>query len=287
MLRCFTLLEACRAVGGDPDLVLDAAAGAEYGHVASLVHDDLMDRDEVRRGRPSVWHQHGPDMAIVTGDLFLFQAFRLLSLCRHQVPAERVVRVLEVLSTGCIDLCLGQALETHLAASGWVPYSQYLTVIRHKTASLFRACAESGAILGGGTTDQVLALREYGEALGMAFQIADDLSGYTRDDAELRKPARSDLRNRRITLPIIHAFEMAVEPDRRLLRDAFRTGPPPADLDALHREVAAILHRSGALDRTREEAHSYRTVALERLLVLPPSEGRDSMESVARLAIRT
>src|SRR5206468_1560620 len=117
MLRCFTLVEACRAVGGDPERVLNAAAGAEYGHIASLV----------------------------------------------------------------------QALETRLAQSGWVPKAQYLKMIRHKTASLFRACAESGAILGGGTADQVLAVRGYGESLGMAFQIADDVSGYTRDDAELLK----------------------------------------------------------------------------------------------------
>ena len=156
MLRGRMLLEACRAVGGDPEEVLSAAAGTEYGHLASLVHDDIVDRDEFRRGKPSVWHKYGSDLAILTGDLFIFEAFHALSLCRHtSIAAERIVRVLEVLSTACIELCLGQAAEERFIKNCTAHSGDYIEMIRLKTGSLFRASLESGAILGGGTEEQI------------------------------------------------------------------------------------------------------------------------------------
>lgn len=285
MLRGLTLLEACRAVGGDSEAILQAAAGTEYGHLASLIHDDLMDRDELRRGRPSVWRRYGTDLALLGGDLFIFHAYHSLALCRHVVPAERVAQVLEVLSSSCIDLCLGQALESRLTANQGVAEEQYLQMIRHKTASLFRASAESGAILGGGTPEQVLAVRDYGEDLGMAFQMVDDLLSYTQDDVRLRKPAHSDLKNRRMTLPIIYALETGSEADRRVLQEVFGAEAAFDDVAVVYEEVVGILRRSGALERVAGEARTFQRRSLSRLFVLPPNAGRDSLEAVAEFVI--
>ena len=207
MLRGRMLLEACRAVGGDPEEVLHAAAGTEYGHLASLVHDDIIDMDEIRRGKHSVWHAYGSDLAILTGDLFIFEAFHSLSLCRHTIAAERVARVLEVLSAACIELCLGQVAEMRFTKNCTARSEDYLEMIRLKTGSLFRASLESGAILGGGTEEQIKAVSIYGEKLGLAFQIVDDLLPYTSSEQVTGKPKTSDIKNHRVTLPILYALE--------------------------------------------------------------------------------
>lgn len=286
MMRGVMLLEACRAVGGNPEDILHAAAGTEYGHLASLVHDDLMDLDEIRRGQPAVWRQYNSDFAVLVGDLFIFETFHCLSLCRHRVPAERVVRVLEVISRACIELCLGQSLESPFIGNCSACSDDYIEMIRHKTGSLFRAALESGAILGGGTDEQVAALCEYGERLGIAFQIVDDLLCYRGQDQIIRKPTLSDIRNHRVTLPIQYALEDASAADRQTLREIFEKGQFDDDLIAARESVIAILQRTGASARTEREAERYQREALARLALLPQNEGRAYLEMIARLVVR-
>ncbi len=286
MMRGGMLLQACRAVGGDPEAILHAAAGTEYGHLASLIHDDLMDQDEMRRGQSTVWRQYSPDVAILVGDLFIFETFHCLSLCRHRVSAERVARTLEIISRACIELCLGQAMEAPFIQNCAARSADYIEMIRHKTGSLFRAALESGAILGGGTETQVQALREYGDDLGIAFQIVDDLLCYRGHDQVIRKPTLSDLRNHRVTLPIQYALEAANAQDRQMLHAIFERGTLDDDLLAAHEIVIAILERSGALVRAEQEAMRYQGLALEQLSVLPPNEGRMYLEMAAHMVVR-
>jgi geranylgeranyl diphosphate synthase type I len=284
-LRGIMLLEACRAVGGDPEQVLYAAAGTEYGHLASLVHDDLMDQDEMRRGKQAIWRAYGSDYAILTGDLFIFQAYLCLAHCRHTVSAERVVRVLEVLSQASIDLCIGQSLEAQMVGDCATRVEAYLEMVRGKTGSLFRATVESGAILGGGNDQQVAAIRCYGEALGIAFQIVDDMLCYTGRDTLLRKSTMSDVQNRRVTLPILYALESGSEADRQLLRQIFGS-ERGGDIRQLHRTVIGILKRTGALARAEREAQRLYQEAINALSVLPPNSGRDTLRFLAQAAIR-
>ncbi len=286
MMRGVMLLEACRAVGGDPEDILHAAAGTEYGHLASLVHDDLMDLDETRRGQATVWRRYNPDYAVLVGDLFIFETFHCLSLCRHRVSAERVARVLEVISRACIELCLGQALETPFIKNCSACSDDYIEMIRHKTGSLFRAALESGAILGGATDDQVEALAEYGEYLGIAFQIVDDLLCYTGQDQVIRKPTLSDIRNHRVTLPIQYALENASEVERQVLREIFEEGLYDNDLMAARDMVISILQDTGARARAESEAARYQHEALMRLALLPQNEGREYLEMIAHLVVR-
>lgn len=286
MMRGGMLLQACRAVGGNPEDILHAAAGTEYGHLASLVHDDLMDQDEMRRGQPTVWRQYNPDYAILVGDLFIFETFHCLSLCRHRVSAERVASVLEVMSRSCIELCLGQAMETPFIKNCSAGSEDYIEMIRHKTGSLFRGALESGAILGGGTDEQVAALREYGESLGIAFQIVDDLLCYTGQDLIIRKPTLSDIRNHRVTLPIQYALESANDEDRQTLRTIFEDGLFDDDLPAAHTVVIAILQRTGASKRAEQEAIRYQQRALACLACLPHNEGHEYLEMAAHMVVR-
>lgn len=286
MMRGVMLLEACRAVGGDPDDVLFAAAGTEYGHLASLVHDDLMDLDEMRRGQRTVWREFSSDVAILTGDLFIFETFHSLSLCRHRVPAERIARVLEVISGACIELCLGQSMELPLIGNCAANSADYIEMIRHKTSSLFRAALQSGSILGGGSAEQVTALREYGDRLGIAFQIVDDLLCYTSQDHVMRKPTLSDIRNHRVTLPIQYALEDANEEDKEILRKVFEVGAFDTELIVARDTVSAILQRSGARARAEQEAVRYQQEALSYLAILPQNEGREYLEMIAHLAVR-
>jgi geranylgeranyl pyrophosphate synthase len=286
MMRGGMLLQACRAVGGDPEDILHAAAGTEYGHLASLIHDDLMDQDETRRGQPTVWRQYNPDSAILVGDLFIFETFHCLALCRHRVSPERVARALEVISRSCIELCLGQAMETPFIKNCAARSDDYIEMIRHKTGSLFRGALESGAILGGGTDEQVTALREYGECLGIAFQIVDDLLCYTGQDLVIRKPTLSDVRNHRVTLPIQYAVESANDEDRQMLHAIFEKGLFDDDLLKARDLVIAILQRTGAHERAEQEAIRYQSEALARLTLLPQNDGREYLEMAAHMVVR-
>jgi geranylgeranyl diphosphate synthase type I len=286
MVRAAILLEACRAVGGDADLLTPAATGIEYGHLASLVHDDLIDGDTVRRDRGTVWHEFGATNAIVAGDLLVFAAFHALAACRARLPADRIVRALETVTEAGIETCFGEALELALTGDVTVPAARYVRMARAKTGSLVRGAAEGGAILGGGSAAQVAALRDYGERLGLAFQLVDDLLPYVSDAETLGKPVHSDLRNRRATLPVIYALERCGPGDRRLLLAAFsRPGLVEVDMAELHRAVAGVLERTDALGRTRRLAAEHCHAALGSLAPLAANEGVAHLEGLALRAL--
>ncbi|MGH3118040.1 MAG: polyprenyl synthetase family protein, partial [Gaiellales bacterium] len=196
LFRPLLLLDSAQAVGGDAAAVLPAAAGAECGHVASLIHDDIIDQDDVRRGRPSVQSKYGLGEAIVAGDALIFDLFASLAECRRNgVSDRRVVAALEAVAKAGIELCRGQSLEAEFTASRCFDVGTYLQVARLKTASLFRGVCASGAILGGGTPVQIQALGCYGESIGTAFQIHDDLLAYLSESEVTGKPDTSDVQN--------------------------------------------------------------------------------------------
>lgn len=286
MMRGMLLLEACRAVGGTAEHLLFAAAGIEYGHLASLIHDDLIDRDELRRGQRAIWKAYDEEAAILSGDMFIFSAFHSLSLCRHAVPGERVARAFEVLSLACVELCLGQANEALLSGACSTSVSDYLSMIQQKTGSLLRASVETGAVLGGGSEEQVSALREYGNSLGIAFQIVDDLLPYTSQESTLHKPTKSDIKNKRITLPIIYALESSTPTEREILRTIFEGGKQVETADEAKEIVTNILKRTGALSRAHQEAIKYKQDALAHLACLPENGGRTYLTDLAELVVR-
>jgi geranylgeranyl diphosphate synthase, type I len=294
LLRPLLLLDACRAAGGDPDCALPAALGTEYGHIASLIHDDIMDGDELRRGRETVHVRFGLNEALLTGDLLIFQTFLAYTQCAERgVEAERVLAAIRTLSQTCIAMCRGQALEASIANRLDTSPETYLEMIRLKTASLCQAVTRIGARLGGASDDVVTALGRYGLHLGTAFQITDDVLSYDGNSAAFGKSRLSDLRNRRVTLPIIYAMRDGTETLRRRIETIFTGGKTSdehdgdgsdgADGAAAYARLVEALHSAGGLARARGLAQRYTKLAQRQLDLLPYTAARERLRALAAL----
>lgn len=284
LLRPLLLLDACRAAGGDPALAFPAAAGTEYGHIASLIHDDIIDGDDERRGQQALHRKYSLGAAILTGDFLIFQTFLSYTECLDRgVSAERVLAAIRTLSTTCLEMCQGQAMEAALAGRLETTEESYLEMIRLKTASLCRAAARIGACLGGAPDEAIEAVGIYGENLGMAFQVIDDLLCYEGDSARVGKPLHSDLHNGRVTLPVIYAYQSAADALRQRLARLIASGGRD-EVDS-HAHVQYILRSTGALRQARALADLYTARATQSLDLLPYSASRERLRAVANLVL--
>ncbi|RAS67460.1 geranylgeranyl diphosphate synthase type I [Lentzea atacamensis] len=278
MVRPILLLESAAAVGGRPDQALPAAVGVEYAHVASLVHDDIIDRDEIRRGRPSVQHRYGTEKAILIGDMLIVGAFDCLSSCAERgMPDARIVAALRLMCEFEEKAGKGVVLEVNLVGDASCEVSTYLEMIEAKTASLFRVACESGAVLGGGGRTEVESLGRFGTELGMAFQIVDDLLPFVSTSATAGKSALSDLRNRRPTLPVLLAYRAARRRERILVEKVLAGVVPPMVAYPL---IRAVLRRTGAVDRALRMAEDHVDTARAALTALPDSPARRRLARV-------
>lgn len=282
IFRPILLLEAAVAAGGDPQAVLPAAVGAECGHVASLIHDDIIDGDDMRRGRPAAHSKFGTATAILAGDLLIFHLFDGLARCRETgVPDDRIALALGVVAQAGIDMCRGQGLEAELGQNAGCTVDDYLRIIQLKTASFFRAVCQVGAVLGGGGPAWIGAAGRYGERLGVAFQIHDDLLGYTSDTLVMGKAATSDIRNRRFTLPVIYARGQADAPDRRRIDRAYSG---ELGLDEALASLRDVLTRTGGIAAAERLARDNACAAKDCLRGLPASPSRESLAFFATAA---
>jgi geranylgeranyl diphosphate synthase type I len=284
LFRPILLLQSAEAVGGRVEHVLPAAVGTEVGHIASLVHDDVIDGDDLRRGQPSVQAKFGANSAIVAGDVLLFELFRCLAECRNAgAPDDRIVSALDVVSRAGIDLCRGQSLESELTAAGSRDLDRYVLMIKLKTGALFSGACRAGAILGGGGPEQVSALGRFGDDLGIAFQVCDDLLTYIGlSDEAIGKSLISDIRNKRMTLPVIFAYAEGRPEIEEQLDGVFGERADPADALATVRD---LMTRTGAVERSRELALAHARRAVDVLDVLEPSPSRDQLAQYAIRAI--
>lgn len=280
LLRPLLLIDACKAAGGDPSLVFPAAAGTEYGHIASLIHDDIIDGDAQRRGQDTLHVKYNVPAALLTGDYLIFHTFLCYTQCADSgVSAERVLKAIRMLSTTCIEMCQGQALEAQVAGNLDTDEQTYLELIRLKTATFCQSAAAIGACLGGADDGAIDALSSYGTNLGMAFQIMDDILSYDGSSFLMGKPLTSDMRNQRVTLPIIYALEAGGAATRARLERLFATDSP-AGPDA-HSAVIYLLLTTRALDRARALAYRYTHKAKAALDRLPYTESRERLRSLA------
>ncbi|MEV4303279.1 polyprenyl synthetase family protein [Nonomuraea sp. NPDC049624] len=283
LFRPMLMVESALAVGGTIAHVLPAAVGSEYGHTASLIHDDIIDCDELRRGRPSVFSRYGIEDAIVAGDALIFHLFLCLAECRRAgAPAERVVRALEIAATAGLDMCRGQHLESEITKNSIRDRDRYLRMVDLKSAALFRSACQCGVVLGGGLEASVRSMGGYGTGLGVAFQIIDDLFAFTDDGSVTGKHPASDVRNRRLTLPLILVYESADPVAVRLLDDAF--SGELGDQEALAAATKAV-ERTGVLDICRKVALEHITSAKDELLLLPDTPSRDRLGQLADDAV--
>ncbi|MFN7162785.1 MAG: polyprenyl synthetase family protein, partial [Fimbriimonadales bacterium] len=222
-LRPILCSAAAEAMGAHAQTVLPTACAIELIHAFSLVHDDLpaMDNDHLRRGQPTVWVQYGEAMAILTGDALFAQAFELITEQARHTPPDRVVETMRLIAhaTGVQGMCGGQ-VEDILGEGQIVSETQLRFIHAHKTGALIRASVLSGAILAGATEPIVETLDRYSHALGLAFQITDDILDETVPTEQLGKPAGSDRAQRKATYTALFGVETARQHAQQALQDA-------------------------------------------------------------------
>ena len=259
------------AVGGDASLYnsIRMATVMEFLHTATLVHDDVIDNAETRRNRASINSRFGNQTAVLMGDWLYMSAFET-SL------AERSLPILDILTMVTRKMTEGELLQLTLLGRTDISEEQYFDVLQRKTAYLFSACCEIGAILGAGKPDEQVALRDYGMNVGTAFQLADDLLDFTATDEVLGKPAGLDLVEGKLTLPLIYLLEKEPRLTERV-REVMREG---GYTKVTRAELVETVERTGALDRARALARRYAEDARRALERLPDSEYADALRSI-------
>jgi geranylgeranyl diphosphate synthase, type I len=256
-------LLAYSSIAGDHAAALPGAAAVELGHNFSLVHDDIEDGDRERRHRPTVWALHGIPQAINTGDmLFSLSRMALHRLSDLGFSDAKVLRLMRLYDETCVALCEGQYIDIWTSEHDEVMSVElYFDMIGRKTAALIAASIEAGALLATDDEEVIRRYRSFGWALGLAFQLNDDLLGiWGQEQATGKEP--TDVARKKKTLPVIYAFEHAEPADRERLAALYGLPDPGAgDVE----EIVALLERSGARAYTREQARRYRDEALAEL----------------------
>jgi geranylgeranyl diphosphate synthase type I len=276
-LRPTISLLAAEAVGAQAKAALPGAVAIELVHNFSLLHDDVMDGDRERRHRPAVWAQFGMGEAIIAGDALLALAQRIL-LADPKRQGERAARELNRATAEMIE---GQSEDLSFEARVDVSIEECLTMSRHKTSALISAAAGIGGILGGGDEQNIGALRSFGTHLGLAFQAVDDDLGIWGDPAVTGKPAANDLRQRKKTIPVVHAL---AGDDGSELRALLSKGKPT---ESELRRAVDIIDRSGSREWTRDLAWRNLVTsmsALEGALLLP--QAADELRQLAGFVVR-
>lgn len=286
LYRPLLLLRSGLACGGRVQTMLPAAVGFEFVHVATLIHDDIIDNDDWRRGRESVHRLFGMDQAILAGDALLVAWFRALAdSLAHGAPATALAAAVRVQADTGAAVCQGASMELGMASRLDTDVDAYIEMARLKTGVLLGSACRIGAMLAGATEATALALAEAGEALGVAFQGHDDLLPFLQDDAESGKCAASDLRNKRPTLPVLLAYDAGSPGERTALSGMFSSrATEPHGLDRL----ARLLGSTGALARAQHVVSQH--LGRFRALVegaLPPSAERGSLVDLARVLSRS
>ncbi|HWH01903.1 MAG TPA: polyprenyl synthetase family protein [Pilimelia sp.] len=267
------LLVALGAEFGDPGapLVVPAAVVVELTHLATLYHDDVMDEAAVRRGAPSANSRWTNSVAILVGDYLFARA--------ADIAADLGTEAVRIQARTFARLVHGQIAETVGPAGGADPVAHYLTVIAEKTGSLIATSARFGGMFGGAEPAHVEALARYGETIGVAFQLSDDLLDIASESRQSGKTPGTDLREGVPTLPVLYALA-AQEDDAasRRLREILSAGPVTDDAE--HAEALALLRESAALKRARETVRAYAEEARARLTPLPDAPARRAMAAL-------
>ena len=270
-VRPLLCLLACDSVGSEPKSIIKSAIAVELIHTFTLVHDDMMDKDEVRRGVPSVHTLYGESTAILAGDLLFAKAFEV---CDQ--------RVTTILAKASVEICEGQQMDISFERKEYIPEAQYLEMIKKKTGVLLNAATISGAILGGGTEKEIEALSNYGSEIGMAFQIHDDVLGVIADEKNLGKPVGSDIVQGKKNIIAIKAIDLLDDMDcERLTELLAKEKNSTGEID----EAITLFRKSGAIDYCSKKAKSFVNNAKNALDALEDSQARDDLRDIADFVI--
>lgn len=280
-LRPLIVLLCAQLCNPITDKTLRAAVALEMLHNASLVHDDVVDSSDTRRGQPAIHTQWSNKVAVLTGDYMLAKVIGLVAEVRN-------IRILEIVSNLGRNLSSGEMLQLHFGQSMWIDEERYMRVIDQKTAQLFQACAEAGAESAGCTPRQRTALREYGRLLGLCFQIKDDIFDYS-DLEELGKPTMSDLRDGKVTLPLIEALRRAPQEEAAEIRKKgeriCEASMPQEEETRILEEIKSFVLRFHGDEYAVQKMLSYKKQATEALSIFRDSDEKSSLLALLDYAI--
>ncbi|KYH36858.1 MAG: serralysin [Candidatus Bathyarchaeota archaeon B24] len=280
-LRPFMLVKSYEACGGEGEKPYPAAAGVEILHTFTLIHDDIIDRDETRRGVPTVHVLWGIPQAIISGDMLFALVFRTLSKGLRDVGVEDsvIVEVVGRFSKTLIDICAGQTMDMVMAEKPTtaVTVDEYMEMIKLKTAVLYMASAEIGGLLAGASSEELEALRSYGLNSGLAFQMIDDVLGVSGVEEELGKPVGSDIREGKKTIVVLEALSRLDDAGKRRLLGVL--GDRGASRDRIM-EAIRLIESSGAVEEAKRLARLYSSKAREALRRLPATDARRLLEAL-------
>jgi geranylgeranyl diphosphate synthase, type I len=278
MFRALLAFAASSAIGIEPNKIVTVASALELLHGASLIHDDIVDGAAERRGRPALHVQMGIGPALILGDYLILRAFTVLRESQHVFGPERVFAASNILTYYAQVCCLGELHELMPTGEG-SPEDEYLAIVQGKTASQFAAAVTVPAIVGGGTSEEIEALRRYGLNVGIAFQIQDDLVDIVGDTGLLGRPVGTCLAKERLLLPLIY-LERYGSPTA--LRQYRRMPQTEAGRSV---QLAALLEDEGILDRIKLTQDQYVSAALQALECLCPSDERANLSVLASYAV--
>ena len=252
-LRPYMVIRSCQILGGKSSTAMIAASAVEMVHNFTLVHDDIMDNDEMRHGVPTVHKKFGMPIAILAGDVLFSKAFQIISESKLSPNAN--AHLISRLAKACVDVCEGQLLDIKMADEKRIPTeAEYITMIGKKTAALFDVSCAMGAICATNKPKDISNLSTFGRNLGIAFQITDDLIGVMGDPKVTKKPVGNDLREGKKSLPILMAIKLAKGNEKKIILKAF--GNSKISKKDLNRAVE-VIRSLGIEEKVRNQALKY------------------------------
>jgi len=272
-LRPLLVLLSSRALGYGEDDHLKLAAVIEFLHTATLLHDDVVDTSDLRRGRSTANAKWGNAPSVLVGDFLYARAFEMMVELKS-------LAIMEVLSHATAVIAEGEVMQLMNVKNPDLTEEQYMKVIHNKTAMLFEAASHTGALLAGADESREKALRDYGKHLGLAFQLVDDVLDYQGDAEAMGKNVGDDLAEGKTTLPLIYAMAKGSDEERQLIRQAIRKG----GLDELP-AILQIVRDSGAIEYTMANAREQAELARACLDGLESSGHREALELLTEVAV--
>ena len=272
-LRPIMTILSGKVLGYNEDILYSLAAMVEFIHTSTLLHDDVVDESELRRGRKTANNMFGNAAAVLVGDFLYTRAFQLMVQTKD-------MRILEVMADATNIIAEGEVMQLMNIGNTDITQAQYLQVIQYKTAKLFEAAAQVGALLAKATPEQEQALKDYGMYVGTAFQIIDDILDYSGDPEQIGKNVGDDLAEGKPTLPLIYLMQQGSEQAAADVKNALENADR-SYFDAIYAHVKA----SDALAYCRQEANRAIEAAVQSLQALPHNEVRDAMQELAQQSI--
>ena len=252
-LRPYMVIRSCQILKGKVSNAMPAASAVEMVHNFTLVHDDIMDNDEIRHGVPTVHKKFGMPIAILAGDVLFSKAFQVIT--DSKLSSSATIQLVSRLAKACVDVCEGQLLDVKMAEERKIPsQAEYITMVGKKTAALFDVSCAMGAICATNKVKDISNLSSFGRNLGIAFQITDDLIGVMGDSKITKKPVGNDLREGKKSLPILMAIKLAKGNEKKIILKAF--GNSKISRNDLNKAVD-IIRSLGIEENVRKQALKY------------------------------